>query len=33
MPVVGYVLVGLVAGVLAIATTGWRREHRRQGGK
>jgi hypothetical protein len=33
VPVVGYVLIGLVAAVLGIAGTSWRREHRRQGGK
>jgi hypothetical protein len=33
MPIVGYVLVGLVAAVLGIAGTSWRREHRRGGGK
>lgn len=31
MPIVGYVLVGLVAGVLAIAGGSWRREHRQKG--
>jgi hypothetical protein len=33
MPIVGYVLVGLVATVLGIAGTSWRRERRRQGSK
>jgi hypothetical protein len=32
MPVVGFVLVGLVVAVLAVAGTSWRRE-RRHGGK
>jgi hypothetical protein len=33
MPIVGIVLVGLVAAVLGIAGASWRREQRRQGGK